>query len=112
MPQGRRQHVVTIREDVGPDGHLFTDSPFNREPACVDVGADVLDDDAAMEMEGGPEARRRHFGVVRDRLIHGRRLPARHRLWTLDSRLWTFDYGLSTIDSRPMPALTVAPVRC
>ena len=41
----RRDLGVTVREDVGGDGHGVADGALDRETASVDVGADVLDGD-------------------------------------------------------------------
>src|SRR3982751_49897 len=52
VAQERDDHIVTVREDIGTDGHGFTDRALDREAAAIDLRPDLLDDDAAGEPLG------------------------------------------------------------
>jgi hypothetical protein len=41
------EDVVAVSEDPRGHVHGFADRPFDRKPPPVDIGTDVLDDDAA-----------------------------------------------------------------
>jgi hypothetical protein len=41
-----RKQTVAIREDVGADGDVLTDTPFDRKPPGIDFRPDSFDDDS------------------------------------------------------------------